>query len=176
VVVEDPRQQANVWHVRKVGLGILMSIRGDAKPIPFIEDAAVPVEHLADYVTTIVDYCKEVGVERVGMYAHGSAGCIHIRPLVNLETKEGLRHLRLVAEKSVELVCQYGGTTSGEHGDGLVRGEFNERLFSPEMVQAFREVKSAFDPEGLMNPVKIVGCPRMDDETILRFGSDYRMP
>lgn len=176
VVVEDPRQQANVWHVRKVGLGILMSIRGDAKPIPFIEDAAVPVEHLADYVTTIVDYCKEVGVERVGMYAHASAGCIHIRPLVNLKTKEGLRHLRLVAEKSVELVCQYGGTTSGEHGDGLVRGEFIERLFGPEMVEAFREVKAAFDPEGLMNPGKIVGCPRMDDETILRFGSDYRTP
>ncbi len=176
VIVSDPQQQANVWTVRKVGLGILMSVRGDAKPIPFIEDAAVPIEHLADYVTEIVDFSHEVGVSRVAMYAHASAGCIHIRPLVNLKTKDGVRHIRAIAEKSVELVTRYHGTTSGEHGEGLVRGEFSERLFGPRLVEAFREVKAAFDPAGMLNPGKVVNCPRMDDESLLRYGSAYATP
>lgn len=176
VIVSDKREQANVWYVRKVGLGILMSIRGDAKPIPFIEDAAVPVEHLADYVSGIYDYAYAVGVERVAMYAHASAGCIHIRPMINLKTAEGVRHLRLVAEKSVELVVKYGGTTSGEHGEGIARGEFSEKLFGPKLVQAFKEVKNLFDPETRLNPNKVVDCPRMDDERLLRFGSNYATP
>jgi FAD/FMN-containing dehydrogenase/Fe-S oxidoreductase len=176
VIVADPIEQANVWHVRKVGLGILMSVRGDAKPIPFIEDAAVPVEHLTDYVTHICNFASSVGVDQVAMYAHASAGCIHIRPLINLKTADGVRQLRQVAEKSVELVTKYGGTTSGEHGEGLARGEFSERLFGTELVQAFREVKAVFDPEGIMNPGKVVDVPKMDDETRLRFGSDYALP
>jgi len=176
VEVSDPQEQANVWFVRKVGLGILMSIRGDAKPIPFIEDAAVPVEHLADYVTQIYELSKDVGVEQVAMYAHASAGCIHIRPLVNLKTVAGVRQLRQIAEKSVELVVSYGGTTSGEHGEGLVRGEFSERLFGAELVKAFEEVKDLFDPQGLFNPGKVVRTPKIDDESLLRFGSDYALP
>lgn len=176
IVVSDPIQQANVWYVRKVGLGILMSIPGDAKPIPFIEDAAVPVDHLADYVTTITHYALEVGAEDVAMYAHASAGCMHIRPLINLKTEAGLRQLRMIAEKSVELVVGYGGTTSGEHGEGLARGEFSERLFGSELVEAFREVKAVFDPEGILNPGKVVDTARMDDESILRFGTDYGVP
>jgi FAD/FMN-containing dehydrogenase/Fe-S oxidoreductase len=176
VVVSDPVEQANVWYVRKVGLGILMSIRGDAKPIPFIEDAAVPVEHLADYVSQIYEYAYSTGVERVGMYAHASAGCIHIRPLVNLKNADGVRQLRQIAEKSVELVVKYGGTTSGEHGEGLARGEFSEKLFGPEMHKAFQEVKQLFDPQGLMNPGKVVNVPRMDDESLLRFGPQYATP
>jgi FAD/FMN-containing dehydrogenase/Fe-S oxidoreductase len=176
VVVADKAGQANVWYVRKVGLGILMSIRGDAKPIPFIEDAAVPVEHLADYVTQIFDYSYSVGLERVAMYGHASAGCIHIRPLVNLKTADGVRQLRQIAEKSVELVVGYGGTTSGEHAEGIARGEFSEKLFGPELVKAFKEVKVAFDPDGILNPGKVVGAPRMDDEILLRFGSDYTLP
>ena len=176
IIVADPAQQANVWYVRKVGLGILMSIRGDAKPIPFIEDAAVPVEHLADYVTQIYAFAQEVGVEKVAMYAHASAGCIHIRPLINLKKAEGVRQLRQVAEKSVELIVKYNGTTSGEHGEGLARGEFSERLFGSELVQAFREVKAAFDPRRLMNPGKVVDVSKMDDQSLLRFGSDYALP
>lgn len=175
VDVSDPQEQANVWFVRKVGLGILMSIRGDAKPIPFIEDAAVPVEHLADYVTQIYEFSKEVGVDQVAMYAHASAGCIHIRPLVNLKTVTGVRQLRQIAEKSVELVVSYGGTTSGEHGEGLARGEFSERLFGAELVRAFEEVKDLFDPQGLLNPGKVVRTPKIDDESLLRFGSDYAL-
>ena len=176
VIITDPAQQANVWYVRKVGLGILMSIRGDAKPIPFIEDAAVPVEHLADYVTQIYEFAHDVGVEKVAIYAHASAGCIHIRPLINLKTADGVRQLRQVADKSVELIVKYGGTTSGEHGEGLARGEFSEQLFGPKLVQAFREVKAAFDPKGLMNPGKVVDVPKMDDQSLLRFGSDYTLP
>jgi FAD/FMN-containing dehydrogenase/Fe-S oxidoreductase len=175
-IIADPAGQANVWFVRKVGLGILMSIRGDAKPIPFIEDAAVPVEHLTDYVRNIYEYSRDVGVEQVAMYAHASAGCLHIRPLVNLKTADGAQQLRQIAEKSVELVTQYGGTTSGEHGEGLARGEFSERLFGPEIVEAFREVKKAFDPAGLMNPGKVVNVPRMDDQSLLRFGTNYAVP
>jgi len=175
IIVTDPEQQANVWYVRKVGLGILMSIRGDAKPIPFIEDAAVPVEHLADYVTQIYEFAHDVGVEKVAIYAHASAGCIHIRPLINLKTADGVRQLRQVAEKSVELIVKYGGTTSGEHGEGLARSEFSEQLFGPELVQAFREVKVAFDPKGLMNPGKVVDVPKMDDQSLFRYGSDYTL-
>lgn len=176
VVISDPVEQANVWYVRKVGLGILMSIRGDSKPIPFIEDAAVPVESLADYVSEIYAYSYEVGVESVAMYAHASAGCLHIRPLVNLKSAAGLHQLRAIAEKSLELVLRYQGTTSGEHGEGLVRGEFSEALFGKELYHAFRQVKHAFDPEGLLNPGKVVDAPRMDDETILRFGTGYAVP
>jgi FAD/FMN-containing dehydrogenase len=176
VIVADPAQQAKVWFVRKVGLGILMSIRGDAKPVPFIEDAAVPLEHLADYATQIRDFCLEAGVPQVAIYAHASAGCLHVRPLVNLKQPAGLRQMRQIAEKSIDLVVQFEGTTSGEHGEGLARGEFSERLFGPELVQAFREVKSAFDPRGLLNPGKVVDVSRMDDESLLRFGSDYAIP
>ena len=175
VIVSDPQQQANVWYVRKVGLGILMSVRGDAKPIPFIEDAAIPVDHLADYITQIHDYAYSTGLEQVAMYAHASAGCIHVRPLVNLKTKVGVSQLRQIAEKSVELVLKYSGTTSGEHGEGLVRSEFSEQLFGAKLTQAFKEIKAAFDPENYLNPGKVVNPPRMDDESLLRYGSQYQL-
>jgi Fe-S oxidoreductase len=110
------------------------------------------------------------------MYGHASAGCLHIRPLVNLKTSEGVRQLRQIAEKSLELVVKYGGTTSGEHAEGIARGEFSEKLFGSELAKAFKEVKDAFDPQGLLNPGKVVGTPRMDDEVLMRFGSDYALP
>jgi len=176
LVLRRAEDQARVWHARKVGLGILMSIPGDAKPIPFIEDAAVPVEHLAAYVMEMLSYAQEIGVERVAMYAHASAGCIHIRPVINLKRLEGIRQMRLLAERSLELALRYSGTTSGEHGEGLARGEFSERLFGPELTQAFRQVKRLFDPERLLNPGKVVNTPKMDDERLLRFGSDYQTP
>ncbi len=176
VVVADKVGQANVWYVRKLGLGILMSVRGDAKPIPFIEDATVPVAHLADYVTQIFDYAYSTGVQKVAMYAHASAGCLHIRPLINLKTGEGVRQLRAVAEKSLELVKQFHGTTSGEHGDGIARSEWLEPLFGPDIIQAFHKIKAAFDPENLLNPGKVVDPPRMDDERLMRYGSNYSLP
>ena len=176
VIITDPRQQANVWYVRKVGLGILMSVRGDAKPVAFIEDAAVPVEHLADYVTEIYDYCYGTGLKKVAIYAHASAGCLHVRPLVNLKSEAGVRQLRMIAEKSVELVLKYNGTTSGEHGEGLARSEFSDQLFGSKLTQAFKSVKAAFDPENYLNPGKVVNPQRMDDESLLRYGSQYRLP
>jgi FAD/FMN-containing dehydrogenase/Fe-S oxidoreductase len=176
VILSDPAQQADVWSVRVVGLGILMSIRGDTKPLPFIEDAAVPVEHLADYITRIHEIAYQAGVERVAMYAHASAGCIHVRPMVNLKTKDGIRQIREIGQGALELCIKYKGTISGEHGQGIARSEFGERLFGPEMMQAFREVKSTFDPKGIMNPGKIIDAPSMNDESLLRFGSDYRTP
>ncbi len=175
-VVADPKGQANVWYVRKVGLGLLMSIKGDAKPLPFIEDVAVPVQHLADYVTDVLDIVQEAGLSKVGIYAHASAGCLHLRPVINLKTAEGLRQMRQIGEGVVELVKKYRGSISGEHGEGLARGEFSARIFGPELVQAFREVKAAFDPQGIMNPGKIVDAPKMDDMTLLRFGTDYATP
>jgi FAD/FMN-containing dehydrogenase/Fe-S oxidoreductase len=176
VIVSDPAEQANVWYVRNGALGILMSIRGDAKPIPFIEDAAVPVVHLADYLSQLLEFAHGVGVEHVTMNGHASAGCLHVRPVINLKTREGIRQMRQIAEKSVELVVKFGGTTSGEHAEGIARGEFSEKLFGSELIQAFKEVKAAFDPLNLLNPGKIVNVPRMDDERLLRFGTDYALP
>jgi len=176
VEIQKPQEQANVWYVRKVGLGILMSIRGDAKPIPFIEDAAVPVEHLADYTSEIHNFAHSVGVDQVAMYAHASAGCLHIRPLINLKKKEGVKQIRQIAEKSVKLVLRFGGTISGEHGEGLSRGEFSQVFFGPIITRAFKEIKKAFDPQNLMNPGKMVNVPRMDDESLLRYGSNYSTP
>ena len=176
VILDDLDRQAKVWHVRKLGLGILMSMPGDTKPIAFIEDAAVPLEHLAAYVEEITEAAQDVGVEQVALYGHASAGCLHIRPHINLKTPEGVHQIRQIAECSTDLVIKYGGTTSGEHGEGYSRGEFSERLFGPQLVQAFREVKTLFDPQNIMNPGKVVDTPVMDDQTMLRFGSDYATP
>jgi FAD/FMN-containing dehydrogenase/Fe-S oxidoreductase len=176
VIVADPARQAEVWSVRAVGLGILMSLRGDAKPIPFIEDAAVPVEHLADYITGVFDIAHRSGVEQVAMYAHASAGCLHVRPVINLKTADGVRQMREIAEGALELLLRFGGTTSGEHGEGISRGEFSPQLFGPELTDAFRALKRAFDPQGIMNPGKVVDTPRMDDESLLRFGTAYQTP
>lgn|SRR5574341_463343 len=173
VVLADPRQQANVWYVRKVGLGILTSVKGDAKPIPFIEDAAVPVEYVADYVTRIVDVCHHAGADRVAVYGHASAGCVHVRPMVNLKTADGIRQLRDIAQGSVDLVTEFGGTTSSEHGDGMCHGEFTAQLYGPQMLEAFREVKRLFDPDYRLNPGKIIDTPVIDDETLMRYGTNY---
>lgn len=173
VIIKDEQEQANIWHARKVGLGILMSIKGDAKPIPVIEDAAVPVKHLKSYIMNINAHAKEIGIKNVAMYAHASAGCIHVKPFINLKTENGIKHLRSMAEKSVELVKKYDGTNSGEHGDGILRGEFLENLFGSKIMEAFVEVKNIFDPGNLMNPGKIINTPRMDDESLLRYGSNY---
>ncbi len=176
VIIADESRQAEVWHMRKVGLGILMSIRGDAKPVSFIEDAAVPVEHLADYVSDLTAFSAQIGIGRMAIYGHASAGCLHIRPVINLKTTEGIHRMRLMAEKSAGLVMKYHGTTSGEHGEGIARGEFSQQLFGQELTRAFHEVKHAFDPNNLLNPHKIVDVPKMDDDFLLRYGTRYQTP
>lgn len=175
VVLMDAQQQANVWTVRKAGLGLLSSNRSDWKTVPVIEDAAVSVEHLPAYIRQIQAIVAEEGAE-MSLYAHASAGCLHVRPLLNLKTAEGLRQYRAIAEAAVEAVLAYGGTTSGEHGEGLVRGEFSERLFGAELTQAFREIKHLFDPQRLMNPGKVVDTLPMDDTNLLRYGPHYTTP
>lgn len=175
VIAATRAQMDNILKVRKAGLGLLMSMRGELKPIPFIEDAAVPVEHLADYVSGVQRIVAENGTY-MAVYAHASAGCLHIRPLLSLKTQDGLRRYRAIAEAVTELVIGYGGTTAGEHGEGLSRGEFSRRLFGPRLTEAFRQVKATFDPRGLMNPGKVVDVGPMDDPAILRVGPGYATP
>lgn len=175
-LLDTPEAQNDLWTVRKVGLGLLMSVPGDTKPITFIEDVAVPVERLGEYVRRIEQVLQEHGTYGE-WYAHASAGCLHLRPMINLRTLEGVRAMRAIAEAVAEVVIDMGGSLSGEHGDGLSHTEFNERLFGPRLTQAFRELKAAFDPQGILNPGKVVppadGPPPRVDEN-LRFGPDYR--
>lgn len=165
-----PEQIAQVWSVRKSGLGLLMSVKGDFKPIPFIEDAAVPVEHLADYIGGLEELASEHDT-RIAYYAHASTGLLHVRPLINLKEELGIERMVTLANGSFELVKRFGGAMSGEHGDGLSRSAFNERLFGSDLYQAFREVKGLFDPQGIMNPGKIVDAQPISEN--LRYGAQY---
>jgi len=167
-----PQQQNEVWAVRKVGLGLLMSLKGDQKPIPFIEDAAVPVKHLADYVAEIEQFCNELGTE-ISYYAHASAGCLHIRPLVNTKVATEIAKLPKIGQFSVDLLRGYGGALSSEHGDGRTRSWLNESFFGPDLYGLYRQVKRAFDPQNLLNPGNIVDAPAMTEQ--LRYGEDYQV-
>ena len=164
--------QTNVWTVRKVGLGFLMSVKGDFKPVPFIEDAAVPVEHLADYIHQVESFCSDIGTE-VGYYAHASAGCLHVRPLINTKTASEIAKLPAILEFSVSLLGEYGGALSSEHGDGRARSWINERFFGKDLYALYRETKRAFDPKNILNPGNVVEAPAMT--TDLRFGADYEV-
>ncbi len=172
VPATTPQLQNNVWTVRKVGLGLMMSIKGDYKPIPFIEDAAVPVEYLADYVTRVEQFCNDLGTN-VAYYAHASAGCIHIRPLINAKLAGEVDKLPQIAQFSLELVGEYGGALSSEHGDGRSRSWLNERFFGRELYALFQEVKRIFDPDNLLNPGNIVDAGPMTQN--LRFGPAYKV-
>ncbi len=164
-------EQANVWNVRRSGLGLLMGVKGDTKPVAFVEDSAVSPEKLPDYIGDFERIVREHDTT-AGYYAHASVGLLHIRPMVNLKTAAGVAKMRSIAEAVRELVLSYGGAMSGEHGDGLARSCWNERVFGPTLYNAFREIKRAFDPQGLMNPGKITDAPLMTEN--LRFGSAYR--
>jgi FAD/FMN-containing dehydrogenase/Fe-S oxidoreductase len=166
------RAQLDVWTIRKAALGIVMSERGDTKSLNFVEDAAVPVDQLADYIDDVEKLIHGEGTT-FAIYAHASAGCLHVQPLVNLKTPEGYRQYRNIASGVADLVVKYCGTTSGEHGEGLARGEFSERLFGSKLVEAFRQVKRAFDPDNLMNPGKMFGAGRMDDPALMRYSPAY---
>lgn len=170
LVLLDAKQQAQVWNVRKAGLGLLMSVRGDAKPIPVIEDVSVPVEHLPEYVATVQKMVERHGTT-AAFYAHASSGCLHVRPLINLKTIEGVEAMRELGHEAAELAARFGGYMSGEHGDGLQRSELNEKIFGTELYGKMREFKSLFDPDGLMNPGKIVDAPPMTEN--LRYGPKY---
>jgi Fe-S oxidoreductase/FAD/FMN-containing dehydrogenase len=168
----DPAKQQHVWTVRKVGLGLLMSIKGDHKPIPFIEDAAVPVEHLAEYVTKVEKFCNDIGTE-VAYYAHASAGCLHVRPLVNTKKAAEIAKLSEITSFSADLLHAYGGALSSEHGDGRARSWINERFFGPDLYRLYKQVKQCFDPKAILNPGNIVDGAPMDQN--LRYGETYQL-
>ncbi len=171
VPVFDQRQQQNVWAVRKAGLGLLMSVRSDYKPVPFIEDSAVPPEHLAAYVSAVESFCRELGTEII-YYAHASAGCLHIRPLINTKLGSEIDKMPRINAHARALIRQLGGAYSSEHGDGRSRSWANEAFFGPELYGLYREVKGIFDPSGLFNPGNIVDAGPMTAH--LRFGPNYR--
>ena len=169
----DNAFQSAVWNVRKEGLNIMMSMKGDGKPISFIEDCAVRLEDLAEYTDRLTQVFHKHGT--VGTwYAHASVGTLHVRPVINLKQELGARQMRAIAEEAFAMVREYKGSHSGEHGDGLVRSEHHLPMFGPRIVKAFEEVKDSFDPEGLFNPGKIVRPPKMDDRTLFRFKPGYR--
>lgn len=170
LVILDPKQQENYWSVRKAGLGLLMSVRGDHKPIAVIEDVSVPVEHLAEYVGAIEELVAAHNTT-AAYYAHASAGCLHIRPLIDLKTREGVVSMVDMANAAADLAHRFGGVLSGEHGDGLQRSELNEKIFGPELYQAMRQFKRIWDPHGIMNPGKKVDAPPMTEN--LRYGPAY---
>jgi FAD/FMN-containing dehydrogenase/Fe-S oxidoreductase len=172
-VITQPAEQAKVWSVRKNGLGLMLGIKGDRKPLPFIEDACVPIEVLPEYVDQILTFCKGRGV-RVAMYAHASVGTIHIRPILNLKDQEDIDNMKAIAEFAFGLVKSYGGAWSGEHGDGRVRSPFLERFFGSQIYEALRQIKGLFDPAGLMNPGLIIEPNTMDQD--LRYGTMYKTP
>src|SRR6516165_3665232 len=169
----EPAFQQAVWDVRAQGLNIMMSMKGDGKPISFLEDCAVRLEDLADYTERLTRIFEKHGTYGT-WYAHASVGCLHVRPVLNVKQELEVRKMRAIAEEAFAMVREYKGSHSGEHGDGLVRSEFHEAMFGGRIVRAFEEVKDAFDPEGLFNPGKIVKAPKMDDRSLFRFKPDYR--
>jgi FAD/FMN-containing dehydrogenase/Fe-S oxidoreductase len=169
----DPAFQQAVWEVRAQGLNIMMSMKGDGKPVSFLEDCAVRLEDLADYTDRLTRIFEKHGTYGT-WYAHASVGCLHVRPVLNVKQEIEVRKMRAIAEEAFAIVREYKGSHSGEHGDGLVRSEFHEAMFGGRIVRAFEEVKDAFDPKGLFNPGKIVRAPKMDDRELFRFKPDYR--
>ena len=169
-ILLEPAQQRQVWAMREAGLGLMMNVEGDTKPLPFVEDTAVSPERLPEYVERFDEIVKRHGTE-AGYYGHASVGCLHIRPLVNLKKNAGIDTMYQIADEISDLVLEFGGSLSGEHGDGIVRGAWAEKMFGAELVRHFGEVKKLFDPNGIMNPGKVFDTPDMREN--LRYGSDY---
>jgi len=170
-VAINPQAQARIWNVRKVGLGIFDSRPAAARPVAFIEDCAIPVEHLGDFVREVEHILAEHGTTSA-IYAHASAGCLHIRPLLDLRSGPGVHALRSIAEQVLALTLRLGGSMSSEHGDGLARSEWLRQTYGDEIIEAFTALKRAADPHNLLNPGKIVAAPLMDEN--LRYGEGYQ--
>jgi FAD/FMN-containing dehydrogenase/Fe-S oxidoreductase len=163
--------QAQIWQLREAALGLSMAMKGDDKSLSFVEDTAVAPEKLRDYIDRFLTIVRRHGTV-AGVYAHASVGCLHVRPVVNMKTADGVRRFEAIANDIADLVLEFGGALSGEHGDGLVRGAFTEKMFGRTLYQAFRTVKRTFDADGLFNPGKIVDTPALTSN--LRYGAAYR--
>ena len=170
-IAASKEEQARIWNVRRVGLGLLDSRPQSARPVAFIEDCAIPVDRLGEFVREIEKILTAHGTEG-GIYAHASAGCLHIRPILDLKTSRGVNALRSISEAVLALTLRLGGAMSSEHGDGLSRSEFLERTYGSELMEAMRSLKRAADPDNLLNPGKIIDAPKMDSK--LRYGIEYR--
>ena len=166
----DLTAQARIWSLREAGLGLSMAMKDDAKSLSFVEDTAVAPERLRDYIERFLAIVQRHGTT-AGVYAHASVGCLHVRPVVNMKTEDGVRRFESIANDVSDLVLEFGGALSGEHGDGLVRSPFMEKMFGSELYQAFRTIKRTFDPNDLFNPGKIVDAPPLTAN--LRFGPSY---
>ncbi|MFO8100468.1 MAG: FAD-linked oxidase C-terminal domain-containing protein, partial [Salinibacter sp.] len=170
VRVTEPDAIKNVWSIRKEGLGLLMGVEGDYKPWAFIEDASVPVENLADYIDELSTFVDATDT-RAAYYAHASAGCLHVRPFVNTKDEREVEKMTDIATESLDLVKKYGGVVSSEHGDGIARGWANPHILGEDLYELCRETKTLFDPDGILNPGKVVDAPPMDEN--LRMGPQY---
>ncbi len=173
VEMVDDAPQKNLWEVRKAGLNIMMSLKGDGKPVSFIEDCAVPLEHLAEYTDALTEVFKKHGSKGT-WYAHASVGTLHVRPILDMR-RDGAPKMRAIAEEASALVRKFKGAYSGEHGDGLCRGEWIEWQFGPHITQAFGQIKELMDPLGLMCPQRMINPPRMDDTRLMRFAPSYQV-
>ncbi|MFL6447389.1 MAG: FAD-binding and (Fe-S)-binding domain-containing protein [Bryobacteraceae bacterium] len=165
--------QAQMWSLREAALGLSTAMKGDAKSISFVEDTAVAPEKLRDYIERFQAIIRKHGTT-AGIYAHASVGCLHVRPVINLKTEAGVRSFQQIAQEVADLVLEFGGTISGEHGDGLVRSPFLRQMFGEELYGAFRTIKQTFDPLGIFNPGKIIGAPAITSN--LRFKADTKTP
>lgn len=171
VKMPEAAAQKALWDVRKAGLNIMMSMKGDGKPVSFVEDCAVPLEHLAEYTSRLTEVFHSYGTEGT-WYAHASVGTLHVRPILDMR-RDGAAKMREIAEKTSALVREYKGAFSGEHGDGLCRGEWVQWQYGPKIHQAFTEIKQLFDPQNRFNPDKMINPPKMDDRSKFRFGPGY---
>ncbi|MEQ8903234.1 MAG: FAD-binding and (Fe-S)-binding domain-containing protein [Roseovarius sp.] len=172
VEVWDMALAAEIGELRKAGLNIMMSMKDEGKPVSFVEDCAVPLDHLADYTDRLTEVFHQHGTTGT-WYAHASEGCLHVRPVLNLKLEQDVRKMREIAEAAFEMVREYKGSHSGEHGDGIVRSEFHGAMFGQRILSAFEEVKAAFDPDTRLNPGKIVHAPKMDDRSLMRYPPGY---
>jgi FAD/FMN-containing dehydrogenase/Fe-S oxidoreductase len=163
--------QARIWSLREAALGLSMAMKQEAKSIPFVEDTAVPPEKLSGFIGRFLMILRSHNTS-AGIYAHASVGCLHVRPVINMKTELGLRTFERIAQEVSELVLEFGGALSGEHGDGLVRSPFMRQMFGDELYEAFREIKRTFDPLGIFNPGKIVDAPPLTAN--LRYGTAYK--
>ncbi len=174
VKMPEAAGQKALWDVRKAGLNIMMSMKGDGKPVSFVEDCAVPLEHLAEYTSRLTEVFHSYGTEGT-WYAHASVGTLHVRPILDMR-RDGAAKMREIAEKTSALVREYKGAFSGEHGDGLCRGEWVQWQYGPKIHQAFTEIKQLFDSGNRFNPNKMINPPKMDDRSNFRFSPDYAVP
>jgi FAD/FMN-containing dehydrogenase/Fe-S oxidoreductase len=174
VEISEPALQAAIADFRAAGLNVMMSMKEAGKPVSFVEDCAVPLQHLADYTERLNAIFARHGTSGT-MYAHASEGCLHVRPVLNLRLEKDVKAMRAIAEETFAMVREYKGSHSGEHGDGIVRSEFHEAMFGSRIVADFAEVKHRFDPDNVLNPGKIVDPPKMDDRTLFRYPPGYRV-